>query len=238
MRADGDDQLGAFPVREQERDVLGDPGCRDRLEGHAEAAEPLFTRSVTFAVGVDQDLGAAPKRVVGDRIHVADDHVGLPALLQQRLRAAVDGDEHGLEVAHVRADDPEIALVAGPARDDERVPVSEAGLQRREVDPLGEQPALLAQVAHRVVGELLERLRHTALLRCERTDELALLECPAGGDTRPVPEEAPAANGEPLAVRDLVEELAARRRRSGGRRRGRGGAGPGSGSGPSATAPR
>ena len=45
---------------------------------------------------------------------------------------------------------------------------------------------------------------------CERTDELGLLECPAGRDTRPVPEEAPAANGEPLAVRDLVEELAAR----------------------------
>ena len=209
MRADGDDQLGALPVREQESDVLGDPGCRNRLEGHAETAQPLLARGVAFAVGVDQDLGAAPKRVVRDRVHVADDHVGLPALLQQRLGAAVDGHEHRLEVTDVRPDDPEIPLVAGPARDDERVAVSEAGLQRGEVDPLGEQPALLTQVAHRVVRELLKRLRHSTLLCCERTDELALLECPAGGDTRPVPEEAPAANGEPLTVRDLLEELSA-----------------------------
>ena len=43
-----------------------------------------------------------------------DDHVGPVAGLEQRVRAAVDGDEHGLEVADVGADDREILLVAGP----------------------------------------------------------------------------------------------------------------------------
>ena len=55
-------------------------------------------------------------------------------------------------------------LCPGPASDDERVPVAEPRPQRRKVDPLREEPALLAQVAHRVVGERLQRLGHPALL--------------------------------------------------------------------------
>ena len=42
VRANSDDQLGAFPMREEEGDVLGDPGCGNRLEGYAEAAQPLL----------------------------------------------------------------------------------------------------------------------------------------------------------------------------------------------------
>ena len=91
---------------------------------------------------MDEQLGAAPQRGVGDRVHVADDHVRLVAGLDQRVGAAVDADQHRLEVADVRPHDPQVALVAGPAGDDERVPVAEARLQRREVDPLGEQAAL------------------------------------------------------------------------------------------------
>src|SRR4029077_21038545 len=101
-------------------------------------------------------------------------------------------------------------LVAWPAGHHECVPVAEAGLQWGKVDPLREPPTLLPQVAHRVVRELLQRLGHAALLCCQRTDELALLERPPGRHTRSVPEEAPAANGEPFTVRDLFEELAAR----------------------------
>ena len=82
----------------------------------------------------------------------------------QRVGAAVDPDEHRLEVADVRPDDPQVALVAGPARDDQRVPVAEPRLQRREVDPLGQQAALVAQVLHRVLGELRQRFGHAAAL--------------------------------------------------------------------------
>ena len=45
------------------------------------------------------------------------------------------------------------------------------------------------------------------MLLGERAGELVLLERPAGRDAGPVPEEARAADGEPLTVGDLVEEL-------------------------------
>ena len=62
--------------------------------------------------------------------------------LEQRVRAAVDRDQHRLEVPDVRPDDPQVALVPGPAGDDERVPVAKARPQRREVDrpPRGSDP--------------------------------------------------------------------------------------------------
>ena len=101
-----------------------------------------------------------------------DDDVRPVAGFEQRVRAAVDGDEDGLEVADVVADDREILLVAGPAGDDERVPVPEAGPQLRELDALREQLPLLPQVAHRVVRERFERLRHAALLLAEELLEL------------------------------------------------------------------
>ena len=95
----------------------------------------------------------------------------------------------------------------GASGDDQRVPVAEARLERRKVDSLGEQLPLVAEVAERVVGELLQRLRHSSLLVAERACELVLLERSAGGDTGPVPEEAGAANREALAVRELLEQI-------------------------------
>ncbi len=68
--------------------------------------------------------------------------------------------------------------------------------------PCARSRPLLAQVAHGVVGEGLERLRHAALLLRERRLELVRLERPAGREARAVPEEARAADGEPLAVGD------------------------------------
>ena len=51
---------------------------------------------------------------------------------------------------------------------DERVPVAKPRLEGWEADPLGEQPPLLPEVAHRVLGEGLERLGHSAALLAER----------------------------------------------------------------------
>ena len=45
-------------------------------------------------------------------------------------------------------------------------------MQRREVDAAGEDGALVAQVAHRVLGEVLERLRHASALLGERARQL------------------------------------------------------------------
>ena len=78
---------------------------------------------------------------------------GRVSRLAQRVRAPVDADEHGLEVPDVAADDPQVVLVPRAAGDHEDMAVAEPRLERRELDALREQPALLAQVAHRVVGE-------------------------------------------------------------------------------------
>ncbi len=118
-----------------------------------------------------EQLRAGAESRIGDRVEVPDDHVRLEADLEQRIGASVDGNEHRLEVPDVRADDPEVALVAGATGHDDGVPVAEPRLQRRELDPVGEQLALVAEVAQRVVGERLERLGDAPLLVGERRDE-------------------------------------------------------------------
>ncbi len=187
---------------------------------------------------MDQELRPRPQSPVGDRVHVADDHIGLVARLEERVGATVDADENRLEVADVRLDDPQIALVTGAARDDERVAVAKPRLDRREVDPLGEDPPLLAEIAHRVLGKRLERFGHAPALLGERVGELLRLEDLPRGHAIAVPEDACAADGHELAVGDRVEELRARAHRSGERLHERATAGPDSGSGPSATATR
>ena len=56
--ADGDDQLGAFLVREQERNVLADPGRGDDLVLQPEPVEPLCPGRAPVPVGVDEQLRA------------------------------------------------------------------------------------------------------------------------------------------------------------------------------------
>ncbi len=111
-------------------------------------------------------MSSAPalERLVRDGVHVADDHVRLVAGLEESVGAAVDADEHGLEVADVRLDDVQVALHPGAAGDDERVPVAKARLHLREPDALGQKLGLVAQVAEGVLGEALERLRDAAAL--------------------------------------------------------------------------
>jgi hypothetical protein len=55
-------------------------------------------------------LGLAAKGGVGDRVEVADDHIGTQTHLEQRVGPTVDRNEHRPEVADVGTDDPEIRL--------------------------------------------------------------------------------------------------------------------------------
>ena len=100
---------------------------------------------------------------------------------RKRVGAAVDTDEHRLEVPDVAANDPQVVLVPRAARDDQDMAVSESGLQHGELDSLREQAALVPQIPHRVVGEARDRLRQTRLLLVQRMDELELVEHPALG---------------------------------------------------------
>jgi hypothetical protein len=131
--------------------------------------------------------------------------------LEQRIGAAVDGDQHRLEVANVRAHHPQIALVTGAACDNECVAIAESRRQRRKVDSLGEHLSFLAQVAHRVLGEGLERLGDAAALVAERPFQLALLEDAAGRQARAVAVEPGPADRDQLTLVEVVEEIGARR---------------------------
>ena len=68
----------------------------------AELLRALLAGCRSVAVAVDEQLRAGAQRTVRDRVHVADDHVRLVARLEQCVRAAVDCDQHRLEVADVR----------------------------------------------------------------------------------------------------------------------------------------
>ena len=211
VRPDGDDQLRALLEREQQREVLADPG---RRHGVVRARRARSSRAAPGAFPLPRyacTTISAPQtqRLVRDRVHVADDDVRLAADLEQRVGAAVDGDEHGLEVADVALDDPQVALHSGTARHDERVPVAEARAQRRELHRAGEHAALLAQVPHRVLGELLERLRHAPALIGERARQLVDAERASRRDAVAVPEDAAAAHRDELALAHRVEQLGA-----------------------------
>ena len=83
----------------------------------------------------------------------------------------------------------------------------EARPERREGEPLGQEPPLLAQVAEGVLGELLERLGHPCALLGERCFKLVRLKRTARHETRPVLEDARPADGHVVAVGKLFEEL-------------------------------
>ena len=181
-------------------------------EGKTEDGSP--SRSIrsrpgapAVGIGVDDELGAALERLVRDRVHVADDHVRLVAGLDQGVGAAVDADEHGLEVADVRLDDVKVALHPGAAGHDERVSIPEARLHLREPDALGQKLGLVAQIAEGVLGEALERLRDAPALLGQLRLEVRLRQGATGREARTVAEEARAADDEGLAVPDLLEEV-------------------------------
>ena len=100
----------------------------------AERLEVLAAGRAAVRVGVDDQLGAAAQRRLRGGVHVADDHVRLEAFLEQRVGAAVDADEHGLEVADVGPQRLDVALVVDAAHDDQRRPVAEVGVEARQLD--------------------------------------------------------------------------------------------------------
>ena len=171
------------------------------------AAARKSVRCEAVAITVNEEIRPGPKRLVRDRVHVADDHVGLVSLLEEGVGSPVDRDEHRLEDADVRLDHPQVALVAGPTRDHEGVAIAEARPERREGDPLRKESSLLAEVAHRVLGERLESFRHAASLLGEDPLELSLFEDAAGGDTGAVAVETGAADGEELSFVHVLEQV-------------------------------
>ena len=124
--ADGDDQLGALVVGQQHRDVLAGAGGGedDRLDAELLAPAPARAPARRGRRGRRSRRRSAA-RASRHGVHVADDHVGLVAGLEQRVGAAVDADEHRPVLPDVGAQRREVLLVVVAPDDDEHVPAVE-----------------------------------------------------------------------------------------------------------------
>src|SRR5690606_37249412 len=122
----------------------------------AEPFDAVEAWGPSVAVGVHDDLGARGERLVGHRVHVPDDEVGLEAGLDDRVGTAVDPDENRPVLAHVGTQRLEIFLVVVAAHDDEGVAALETGRDVGHPHAVEQQLALAAQEVHRVGGEGLE----------------------------------------------------------------------------------
>ena len=96
---------------EQHRHVLAgaDRGDHDRL--HPEPAQAVEPGGAAVGIRVDDGLGTAGERGVAGGVHVAEHHVRRKALLEDRVGAAVDADEHGMRVLDVGAQRAQVAAV-------------------------------------------------------------------------------------------------------------------------------
>ena len=115
-------------------------------------------------VAVDDEGGAAAQGPLADRVHVADDHVGREAQLQEGVGAAVDADEQRallLEVA-AAAQQLEVLLVVDAADDHEHLAAPEVDRDVGDVGVVDEEVALALDVAEGVLGEALELVAHVA----------------------------------------------------------------------------
>ena len=124
VRADRDDQRRARLVGEQERRVLAHALGDELVVLDAGREQVLAAGRAPVGMHVVDQLRAAVHRVVGERVEVADDDVGLQLHREQRVGAAVDRDQHRLVLAHVGPQRLEIVLVVVAAHDDEHVPAA------------------------------------------------------------------------------------------------------------------
>ena len=146
-----------------------------------ELLHPLHARRATVTVRVHHDLGAAGERLVGHRVHVSDDHVRLPAGLEDRVSATVHADEHRPVLLDVGPEDHQVLLVVVAAHHDEHLAPVDRGDDVRDADAVEQQLALAAQVVHGVGRERLEldgQPRARVLQR--RRDGLGVLQGPLG----------------------------------------------------------
>ena len=113
MRAHADDQRRALLVREEHGEILARADCAYFSVGKTKPLDPLASRRPPVRVGVDDELGAAAKRPVGGRIHVADDHVRAPSRLEDRVGASVDPDEDRPHIVDVGPERAQVRTTTG-----------------------------------------------------------------------------------------------------------------------------
>jgi hypothetical protein len=151
----------------------------------AEPVEAGRSRRVAILVRMHHEVGAAAKRALAHRVHVADDHVRCEAALDQRVRAAVDRHDDGThltEVAGLSQQGEVLAVVGAPHHDQDLPPRpvdAEVGHADLVVEQVGTVLDVLDRVAHEAVqldadarpAQLVgrgDRLRRLAVPPCDQ----------------------------------------------------------------------
>ena len=159
--ADGHDQFGALLEGQQHRDVLARARGREHDVREPELVEALGTgRARPCSRGPP---GAAPQcRAVGHGVHVADDHVGGAAELEEGVGAAVDPDQQRPHLRQVAG-----ALQRGRGPPGSRRPARRQHVAIPEVEATGQVGLSISrcrsgEVRERVLGEALQLVAHEA----------------------------------------------------------------------------
>src|SRR4051794_18634827 len=105
---------------------------------------------------MDDQLGTAPQRLVGDGVHVPHDEVRPVARLDQSVRTAVDTEQHRSVLTDVGPQRLEVLAVLVAAHDDQNVPAVERCRDVRYAGPVEQEVAFPAQELHGVRSKSLE----------------------------------------------------------------------------------
>jgi hypothetical protein len=162
-------------------DIVLGPGVADMGGLHIVGTERHEARRV------DNQLRAAAQGLIAHAVHVAYDHVRLETHLDERVRAAVNADQHGLYVADIRPDDPQVFLVGLTSHDNERVAIVYERPYLGQIRRIEQQRLFLCDVAQRVLGEPLKLAAEVALGLLDGAIHAALGQKVAGRDLDAVP---------------------------------------------------
>ena len=159
---------------------------------------------------VVHEVRADGKCLLRDRVEVADDDLGLEADLEQRVRTAVDPDEHRLVLPDVGAQRLQVVAVVVAAHDHERVTALEVGLERWDLERLEQEVRLALDVLQRVDRESLELAAdRRARLDHRRFDLGRLADGARGDELVTAPDLALGGDAEDVTLLDPVEHVGA-----------------------------
>src|SRR5918998_2893893 len=207
--ADGHDQLRPALLGDQDGNVLREAGRGERGRPlNPCLLYPLEARGLPVRVGVDEHAVREPEALGGDRVHVAEDEVRLPAGLEQGVRPAVHPDDVGPHLPQVGPQGREVLAVVVAAHDDEHLtPAHRARQVLWYLEPGEEEVLLVAHELHGVLGEALQRRADHLPALAQPALRGLLVEVLADGDQLPVLVDPVAPELDLVPRRDPLEDL-------------------------------
>jgi hypothetical protein len=196
-------------IAQQQREVGGRTGSRERHRPHSEVLDALQTCGVSVGVGRQHHLGATAQHLRAHPVGIADDERGTVPRLAQDVRARPDADQHGLVLLDERFERLEIVGGVRFLRDDDHVAAVEVDVDVRDADAVDEQRALAADEFDGVARECLEVRDQPALGLVHQLVDLVVGAFGARDQASVTGVDTAVVQPHPVAVLDLLEDLRA-----------------------------